>query len=173
MEELATFAGGCFWCIEAAFFGVTGVISVVSGYIGGKAADASYEKVCSGVTSHREAVQVSFDSSVISYSELLTLFWRQIDPTDSGGQFADRGHQYTTAIYYHDSEQQQLAIKSLKEQDESDRFNETIVTKILPFTDFFKAEEEHQNYAHKRALHYKLYKEGSGRGPYLRSVWGK
>lgn len=165
--QKATFAGGCFWCMQDAFEGLEGVINVVSGYAGGHKQNPTYEEVSSGTTGHYEAVQITFDPSRVSYSHLLDFFWGQIDPTDSGGQFADRGSQYQTAIFYHNEEQRVLAEKSKAELEKSKRFNKPIATKILPFTTFFEAEEYHQDYHRKKAVQYQLYKKGSGREKFI------
>lgn len=171
--KFATFAGGCFWCIDHAFHGREGIVKSVSGYTGGTKETAGYYQVVSGKTDHREAVQLTYNSEKISYAELLEIFWTQIDPTDDGGQFADRGPQYKTAIYYHDEEQQSAAENSKKALEASGRFKAPIATEILPFTTFFPAEEEHQNFAQKRAEYYARYKEGSGRGGFIAENWGK
>jgi len=171
--EKATFAGGCFWCIEASFLDIEGVTDVISGYAGGTKKDPTYEEVGTGKTGHREAVQVTFDPSRISYLELLNMFWRQIDPTDDGGQFSDRGSQYRTAIFYHNEEQRRLAEKSREELVRSRVFDRPIVTEIVPYTNFYKAEEYHQKYCKINTLRYKLYKLGSGRDAFLKRVWGK
>ena len=167
----ATFAGGCFWCIEGAYMGVKGVESAVSGYAGGKASTATYERVLTGETNHREAVRVRYYPSVVSYSELLDIFWKSIDPTDPGGQFSDRGFQYTTAIYTHDKRQRKLAIDSRENLSESGRFDEPIVTKIKNYTTFFRAEEYHQNYSKKNTAQYKAYERASGRKGFVNRVW--
>jgi peptide methionine sulfoxide reductase msrA/msrB len=169
--EKATFAGGCFWCMEDAFQRIEGVIEAVSGYTGGLKENPTYEEVSSGTTGHYEAVQITFDPSKISYEDLLNLFWRQIDPTDEQGQFADRGSQYRTAIFYHSQEQKLLAEKSRQELEKSGKFQKPIVTKIIPFTKFYPAEEYHQDYSSKKALQYKLYKKGSGREDFIRDKW--
>lgn len=171
--EIATFAGGCFWCIEAPFQSIRGVAEAVSGYAGGAKENAKYQLVASGKTKHREAVQVFFDPNIVSYEELVDLFWKQIDPTDDGGQFADRGYEYTTAIYYSSESQKVIAEKSLMELAESGRFRESIVTKIIPFTTFFPAEEYHQDYYKKAKDHYERYKKGSGRSGFIDENWAK
>jgi peptide methionine sulfoxide reductase msrA/msrB len=165
--QKATFAGGCFWCMEDVFEGLEGVIDVVSGYAGGHKKNPTYEEVSSGTTGHYEAVQITFDPTKVSYSSLLDFFWGQIDPTDSGGQFADRGSQYQTAIFYHNEEQRVLAEKSKVELEKSKRFGKPIVTKVLPFTTFFKAEEYHQDYHNKKAVQYQFYKKASGREAFI------
>lgn len=169
----ATFAGGCFWCMEKPYEFYEGIAEVVSGYTGGKLKNPTYGEVSSGSTEHVEAVQVTYDPSRISYRELLDIFWKQIDPTDSGGQFADRGHQYTTAIFYYDDEQKQLAERSRQDLTDSKKFDKPIVTKIIKMTPFFMAEEYHQDYYKKHPIHYNSYRNGSGRGPFLKKTWGK
>ncbi len=169
----ATFAGGCFWCMEPAFQEADGVLDTVTGYAGGTKENPTYEEVRTGTTGHREAVQVTYDPAKISYEQLLDIFWRRIDPTDAGGQFADRGTQYQTAIFYHDNEQKQLAEQSKKELGESDKFDKPIVTDILPFTNFYEAEAYHQDYYQKQADRYKQYKKASGRQEFIDSMWGK
>ena len=171
-RAVATFAGGCFWCIESAFDGVDGVISAVSGYTGGSELDPTYQQVASGRTSHVEAVEVRYASDVISYEELLAIFWRQIDPTDAGGQFADRGTQYETAIFVHDDEQRAAAERTKREIAESGRFDGAIVTPIREAERFYVAEEYHQDYHLKNPSHYKRYRYGSGRTPFLERIWG-
>lgn len=171
--EYATLAGGCFWCIQGPFDAEDGVWDVEVGYVGGSEEDADYYKVAGGATEHREGIQMKFDPEKISFKEILTIFWRQIDPTDTGGQFADRGHHYTTAIYYHSEEQQQIAEKSKQELSESGKFNAPIATVIEEYTSFFPAEEEHQAYYKKNPLRYQLYKKGSGRSDFLKKNWKK
>jgi peptide methionine sulfoxide reductase msrA/msrB len=170
--EVATFAGGCFWCVESAFDPVPGVVAAVSGYTGGEKANPSYKEVSSGESGHVEAVEVRYDPDTISYEELLDIFWRQIDPTDPGGQFADRGPQYRTLIYYHDETQKELAERTKAELGESGRFDGPIVTEIVPAGPFYDAEEYHQDYWKKQPERYKRYRYGSGRTPYLERVWG-
>jgi peptide methionine sulfoxide reductase msrA/msrB len=169
--EKATFAGGCFWCMQEAFEKLDGVVDVLSGYTGGHKENPTYEEVCSGSTGHYESIQITFDPSKISYHDLLDFFWRQIDPTDAEGQFADRGSQYRTAIFYHNEEQKVMAEKSKGELEKSKRFDKPIVTKILPFARFFKAEEYHQGYAKKKMMQYGLYKKGSGREEFIKEKW--
>ncbi|NLL58814.1 MAG: peptide-methionine (S)-S-oxide reductase MsrA, partial [Firmicutes bacterium] len=172
-EELATFAGGCFWCMVPPFDNLTGVIKVVSGYTGGHKADPTYEQVCSQKTGHCEAVQVTFDPEEISYDELLEIYWRQIDPTDPDGQFFDRGETYRTAIFYHNEEQKQKAEASKRALSQSGRFVKPIATKILPAVPFYPAEEYHQDYYKKNPLHYNQYRRGSGRDTFLTKHWGR
>jgi len=169
--EKATFAGGCFWCMEDAFQRIEGVIEAVSGYTGGHKENPTYEEVSSGTTGHYEAVQITFDPSKISYEDLLSLFWRQVDPTDEKGQFADRGSQYRTAIFYHNQKQKLLADKSRQELEKSGKFQKPVVTEIIPFTKFYQAEEYHQDYSQKKAIQYKLYKKGSGREKFIKEKW--
>ncbi|MBI1909830.1 MAG: peptide-methionine (S)-S-oxide reductase MsrA [Deltaproteobacteria bacterium] len=159
----AILAGGCFWCVEHAFRGLKGVTEVVSGYIGGRAADPTYEEVSSGKTGHLEAIEVTYDSSQVSYFGLLDFFWRQVDPTDAGGQFVDRGSQYRTAIFYENEEQKRIAEKSKEELSQSGRYNKPIVTEILPATIFYPAEKYHQDYSRKNPVRYALYSLHSGR----------
>lgn len=172
-KSLATFAGGCFWCMVKPFDRYDGVLSVVSGYTGGIIENPSYELVCTNTTGHREAVQITFDDAIISYEELLDIFWRQIDPTDTGGQFFDRGESYQTAIYTHTSEQQKLAELSKNELAASGKFDKPIATDILPAKTFYKAEEGHQNYYMKNPAHYNRYAVGSGREQFKLSNWGE
>lgn len=173
MTRIATFAGGCFWCTEADFEKVPGVVSVISGYTGGHKENPSYAEVSSGKTGHLEAVQVHYDPSKVTYRELVDYFWRTINPTDSGGQFVDRGSQYRSAIFYHDEEQKRLAEESKEALSKSGRFEKPIVTEILPFNTFYEAEEYHQDYYKKHWLRYKYYRNGSGRDLFLKRVWGK
>jgi methionine-S-sulfoxide reductase len=150
-----------------------GVVSTVVGYAGGEKKNPSYEEVSTGTTGHAEAIEVNYDPAKISYPELLQAFWQSIDPTDARGQFADRGSQYRTAIFYHDDEQKRLAEESREKLAQSGKFDQPIVTEIVPAAEFYPAEEYHQKYYLKQAGHYYLYKEGSGRGGFLRKFWGK
>jgi peptide methionine sulfoxide reductase msrA/msrB len=170
---VATFAGGCFWCMEAPFEKVDGVDEVVSGYTGGHVEDPTYEQVCAGGTGHAEAVQVLYDPEKVSYEYLLEVYWRQFDPTDAGGQFADRGDQYRSEIFYHDAAQKAAAERSKARLAASGRFEKPLVTAITPFTRFYPAEEYHQDYYKKNPDHYHAYRRGSGRDRYLDRVWGK
>ncbi|UCH12985.1 MAG: peptide-methionine (S)-S-oxide reductase MsrA, partial [Candidatus Omnitrophota bacterium] len=147
--EKATFAGGCFWCVEATFEEINGVKEVISGYTGGTKKNPTYKEVSSGTTGHFEAIQITYEPSVVSYKELLDIFWRQIDPTDAGGQFADKGSQYMTAIFYHNEKQRKLAEESKKELEKSGRFQKPIATKIIKASKFYKAEDYHQDYYKK------------------------
>ena len=169
--QLATFAGGCFWCMVSPFDEQPGIMKVVSGYTGGHKENPTYEEVCSDTTGHYEAVQITYDPDKMPYETLLNLYWQQIDPTDAGGQFNDRGDSYRTAIFYHTEEQRRLAEASKKELAESGRFQKDIVTEILPAGPFYSAEEKHQDYYKKNSFHYHLYKEGSGRARFIRENW--
>ncbi len=169
--SLATFSGGCFWCMESPFEAREGVIDVISGYTGGKELDPSYEAVASGKTSHLEAIQITYDPAQITYDTLLAIFWRQIDPTDDGGSFVDRGAHYRSAIFYHDEEQKCAADTSKSELETSGKFPKPIVTQILEATPFYAAESYHQDYYKKNETHYKRYRAGSGRDTYLKKVW--
>src|SRR3989304_6561969 len=171
--RITTFAGGCFWCTEADFEKLPGVAKVISGYAGGQKENPSYEEVSSGTTEHLEVIQVYYDPSRITYQELLDYFWRHIDPTDSGGQFVDRGPQYRGAIFYHDEDQKRLAEKSKEELDKSGKFNKPIVTEIIKFAKFYEAEDYHQDYYKKHSLKYSFYRNGSGRDQFIEKVWGK
>lgn len=168
---IATFAGGCFWCVESAFQEFPGVETAVSGFAGGEEENPTYKQVSSGTTGHRESVQLTYDPSQVTYEQLLNHFWKQIDPTDDGGQFVDRGFQYTSAIFYHTKTQQRLAEESKRRLEESGRFDKPIVTAILPYTTFYPAEEYHQDYYEKSPLKYKFYRFNSGRDQYRKSKW--
>ncbi|SDB90783.1 peptide methionine sulfoxide reductase msrA/msrB [Pelagirhabdus alkalitolerans] len=167
----ATFAGGCFWCMVEPFDQQPGIHSVISGYTGGHTEHPTYEEVCSNETGHYEAVQITYDPSVFSYERLLNLFWQQIDPTDSGGQFNDRGSSYKTAIFFHDDEQRQLAEESKNQLEVNGPFKQPIVTEILPAKPFYEAETAHQDYYKKNPFHYRLYKKGSGREQFINDYW--
>jgi peptide methionine sulfoxide reductase msrA/msrB len=171
--SVATLAGGCFWCVESAFDGVDGVYSAVSGYTGGEKPNPTYEEVSAGRSGHLEAVQVHYDPERITYEEILDIFWRTIDPTDDGGQFADRGSQYRTGIYFHDDDQRAVAERSRTALESLGKFDKPIVTPIVPATAFYDAEEYHQDYHLKHPAHYKRYRYGSGRTPFLEKIWGK
>jgi peptide methionine sulfoxide reductase msrA/msrB len=169
--ETATFAGGCFWCMEAGFEEANGVVEAVSGYTGGSTENPTYEDVSTGRTGHYEAVRVYYDPEKISYSELLEVFWRNVNPTDPGGQFADRGSQYKTAIFYHSEEQRRLAEESKKTLDESGRFQDPVVTEIPPLAPFYRAEEYHQDYYRKQAARFQTYERLSGREGFIEENW--
>ncbi len=168
----ATFAGGCFWCMQPPFRNLEGVTEVVSGYAGGQKANPSYEEVSSGTTGHLELVQVTYDPGKITYEKLLDLFWQQIDPTDPYGQFADKGSQYHTAIFYHDEEQKRLAEASKKRLDESKKFDRPVATDIRQYMNFYSAEEYHQDYDKKKPGQYQTYKTLSGRASFIQKIWG-
>lgn len=170
---VATFAGGCFWCTQSDFEKLPGVVKVISGYTGGSKENPTYEEVSSGTTGHVEAIQVYYDPAKLTYQALLDFFWRHVDPTDSGGQFVDRGLQYRSVIFYHDEEQKRLAEESREALGRSGRFAKPIVTEILKFTRFYPAEEYHQDYYKKNPLRYKFYRYHSGRDQFLKNVWGK
>jgi peptide methionine sulfoxide reductase msrA/msrB len=169
--QIATLAGGCFWCVESDLEKLPGVLKVVSGYTGGIGANPTYEDYAK--KGYVEAVQVIFDPVKISYGQILDAFWRHIDPTDAGGQFADRGPYYRSAVFYHDDEQKRIAEKSREELARSGRFDQPIVTEILKFTNFYEAEEYHQNYGKKNPFRYGLYHQGSGRDAFLDKAWNQ
>jgi len=169
--QIATFAGGCFWCMVKPFDSYPGIESVVSGYTGGETENPTYEEVCSESTGHYEAVQITFNPNEFSYEKLLDVFWQQIDPTDAGGQFFDRGHSYKTAIFYHSEEQRLAAMKSREQLEASGRFQNPIVTDIIAASAFYPAEEYHQDYYQKNPLRYKMYRKGSGREAFIKSNW--
>jgi peptide methionine sulfoxide reductase msrA/msrB len=172
-DKVATFAGGCFWCTESDFEKISGVLKVISGYTGGFKENPTYEEVSSGRTGHVEAIQVYYDPSRVSYDQILDVFWRHIDPTDDGGQFADRGSQYRSAVFYHDEEQKALAEKSRDALTRSGKFAKPVATQILPLTKFYEAEEYHQDYYRKNPLRYQFYRSGSGRDAFLKKTWGE
>ncbi len=169
--QTAVFGGGCFWCMEPPFEALAGVVSVTAGYSGGEERDANYEAVSSGRTKHIESVQVVYDPERIGYRELLETFWRYIDPTDTGGQFADRGAHYRTAIFYSSEEERQIAQHSRQELADSGVFSQPIVTEIVPVMPFYPAEEYHQDYYKKNVFHYQAYSVGSGRVGFLKKTW--
>lgn len=171
VEHKATFAGGCFWCMVTPFEELPGIVSIVSGYTGGHKPNPTYEEVCSETTGHVEAVQITFNPDIFPYEKLLELFWQQIDPTDAGGQFYDRGSSYQTAIFYHSEEQREKAEASKQALERSCRFDKPIVTPILPAGPFYEAEDYHQDYHKKNPGHYKRYRKGSGRDDFLEKHW--
>ncbi len=173
MSKTAVFAGGCFWCMEGPFEVEKGVIDVKAGYTGGNTKNPTYEEVSSGNTGHVEAIKVIYDPKVVSYEQLLDIFWRQIDPTDTGGQFVDRGSQYYTGIFYTDEEQNMIAKKSKQLLQDSGKFDKPIVTAIRKAGEFYEAEAYHQDYYKTNASHYLMYKKGSGREEYLNNIWKK
>lgn len=166
-----TFGGGCFWCMEPPFEALDGVVEVKAGYTGGTVETARYDLVSRGSTDHYEAIRVVYDPSLVDFEQLLAVFWRQIDPTDSGGQFADRGRHYRTAIFYQNEREKRLIEASKEELARSGRFDAPIVTEILPAQPFYVAEEYHQDYYRKNVEHYTAYKVGSGRKGFLEQVW--
>jgi len=170
-QDVATFAGGCFWCTEADFKKIGGVQSVVSGYTGGRMPDPTYQDVASGISGHVEAIQIHYDPLQVSYKELLDNFWRSVDPTDSGGQFVDRGPQYRTMIFTHSDEQKKIAEQSLRDMAQSGVFDKPIATEIVPFSTFYAAEDYHQDYYQKNPAHYARYRQGSGRDQFLQTIW--
>lgn len=171
--ESATFAGGCFWCTEAALEAVPGVKEAISGYTGGHVENPTYEQVVQENTGHREAVRVFYDPTQATYNDLLDYFWKSINPTDADGQFTDRGLSYAPAIFPHNEEQKRAAEASKRALDESGRFDQPVITPILKVGPFYPAEEYHQNYYQKQNEHYERYKKGSGRDTYQKEVWGQ
>lgn len=173
-EAKATFAGGCFWCMEPPYEDLPGVKSVISGYAGGVIKNPTYEQVSSGKTKHVEAIQITYDPKKITYKKLLEVFWVNVDPTDAGGQFVDRGPQYATAIYYHDNAQEKLAKTSKQQLAIQNVYGKAIVTPIIEFTTFYPAEDYHQDYYKKTVLtkvKYKYYRSRSGRDDFLNKYW--
>lgn len=169
--EQAIFAGGCFWCMVKPFDKQPGIVKVESGYTGGRVANPTYEQVCSDTTGHVEAVQITFDPEIFPYEQLVELYWKQIDPTDAGGQFADRGHSYTTAIFVHNEEQRRIAEQSKRHLGESGVFRKPIVTPILEAKPFYPAEDYHQGYYKTNPVRYQAYYVGSGRADFLKRHW--
>lgn len=167
----ATFAGGCFWCMIKPFDKYEGVIKVLSGYTGGHIENPTYEEVKTQTTGHLEAVEITFDKDKITYKELVDIFFKIIDPTDEGGQFIDRGESYKTAIFYHDKEQQEIAIESIKTLEVSGKFSRPIMTKVLPAKPFYLAEDYHQDYYKKNPKAYKEELELSGRETFINKTW--
>ena len=171
-REIATFAGGCFWCMEPPYDKLDGVISTTSGYTGGPEKNPTYKQVSSGQTGHAEALQIVYDPRKISYEKLLEVFWHNIDPTTADRQFCDYGKQYRSAIFYHDEEQKRLAFESKSKVEKTKTFKEPIVTEIQPLTKFYVAEEYHQDFYEKEPLRYKTYRYGCGRDQRLKQLWG-
>lgn len=171
MMQLATFAGGCFWCMVTPFDELPGIHGIVSGYMGGEKAHPTYEEVKTGMTGHAEVVQITFDPQLFAYEQLLELYWVQIDPTDSEGQFQDRGSQYRPAIFYHNKEQQALALASKQAIEASNRFDKPIVVEISEASVFYPAEDYHQDYHKKNPKHYKEDREQSGRDTFIDEHW--
>jgi peptide-methionine (S)-S-oxide reductase len=171
--EKATFAGGCFWCMEHPFDKLPGVASVTSGYTGGQKKDPDYKEVSAGGTGHAEAVQIVYDPAKVTYEKLLSVFWHNIDPTVKNRQFCDSGNQYRSAIFYHDKEQQRLALESKSLLEKNKSFKEPIVTEIVPATEYYPAEDYHQQYYKKNPIRYKYYRSSCGRDRRLKELWGK
>ncbi len=171
--EIATFAGGCFWCVESDFDGVAGVVRTVSGYTGGHVDNPTYGQVSSDTTGHREAVQIYYDPERVSYAELVEIFWRTIDPTDAGGQFCDRGESYTTAIFANSEEQRRLAEASKIMIESSGVLGQPVVTTIETAAQFYPAESYHQDYYEKNPLRYKFYRFSCGRDSRIKDLWGE
>jgi len=169
----ATFAGGCFWCMEPPYDRLDGVVSTTSGYIGGHKANPTYSEVSAGTTGHTEAVQVVYDPRKVAYEKLLEVFWVNVDPTDAGGQFCDRGSQYRTGIFYHDEAQRRLAEASKAALEKTKPFKAPIVTQIAAATTFYAAEAYHQDYYQRNPIRYKYYRSGCGRDARLEALWGK
>ncbi len=170
--QVATFAGGCFWCTESDFEKLNGVKDAVSGFSGGEIKNPSYKQVASGQTRHIESVMVYYDESIISYEALLHAFWKMINPTDASGQFVDRGHQYSPAIFYHSDQQKMAAQKSLNTLADSGRYDKPLATAIRAFNTFYAAEAYHQDYYKRNPIRYKYYRYNSGRDDYLKKIWG-
>jgi len=169
----ATFAGGCFWCMEEAFEKVEGVVTVVSGYTGGQVANPTYEQVSAGGTGHAESVEVIYDSHKVTYQHLLEVFWHNVDPTTPNAQFCDHGSQYRTVIFYHDETQKRLIEESRQEVERSKTFPQPIITEIVPASIFYPAEDYHQDFYQKNPVRYKFYKWNCGRSQRLEELWGK
>lgn len=168
----ATFAGGCFWCMEPPFDKLKGVISTTSGYMGGHVDNPSYKQVSRGGTGHAEVIQIIYDPNQISYEKLLKTFWHNVDPTDAGGQFCDRGDQYRTSIFYHNAEQKELAQQSKEVLDSDKPFSKEVITPIVAASNFYPAEDYHQDYYQKNPIRYKYYRYSCGRDARLESLWG-
>lgn len=168
---LATFAGGCFWCLEADFDKLEGILETTSGYIGGHKDDPTYKEVSSGSTGHYEAVQVQYDPSILSYDDLLKTFWTHVDPTDDGGQFCDRGGQYRTGIFVHSEEQRTAATESKRRINDSHVLPDPVVTEIIDATTFYPAEQYHQNYYKKNPIRYRYYRYSCGRDKRVNELW--
>ena len=168
----ATFAGGCFWCMQPAFDGLPGVVSTQAGYTGGHKENPTYEEVCDGTTGHAESVEVTYDPKKITYRKLLDVYWHNIDPTVVDQQFCDEGNQYRTAIFFHDADQQREALASKAELEKTKPFSGPIVTEIVPASTFYPAEDYHQQYCRTHAISYGIYRYNCGRDQRLRELWG-
>jgi peptide methionine sulfoxide reductase msrA/msrB len=171
--KTALFAGGCFWCMEHPYEDQPGISKALSGYTGGKKHNPTYNQVASGATQHVEAVEIHFDPEIISYNDLLEIFWRNIDPTDAGGQFVDRGKQYTTGIFFKNKQQKKAAEQSKKRLEDKKLFSKKIITKIIPAGQFYPAEEYHQDFFKKNYIRYRVYRAGSGRDEFINRIWGE
>jgi peptide methionine sulfoxide reductase msrA/msrB len=171
--QFATFAGGCFWCVESTFEGINGVTNVVSGYTGGPEKNPDYKQVSSGATGHLEAIQITYDPVIVSYRSLLEIFFQQIDPTDDGGSFVDRGKQYRSAVFFHTQAQKNEADKLINRIDRAKIFDTPVVTKIIPAAFFYPAETYHQDYHRRNPIRYKYYRSGSGRDTFIQNFWAK
>jgi len=172
--EKATFAGGCFWCMQPPFDKLKGVVSTIVGYTGGQKVNPTYEQVSAGATGHAESIEVTYDPARVSYAELLDVFWRNIDPTARDRQFVDVGNQYRAAVFYHNEEQRTLALASKEKLEKSGKFgSKAIVTEIVPAATFYPAEDYHQKYYQKSGVRYKFYRFNSGRDQFLKKIWGK
>lgn len=169
--KVATFAGGCFWCLQPSFDAETGVLKTAVGYAGGRTENPTYEEVYSNKTGHRESIQVTYDPEIVSYARLVEILFHQIDPTDANGQFSDKWESYTTAVWYSSDEEKTVAEEFIKNLNDSKKFDKPVATVVLPFTNFYPAEEYHQDYYQKSSLHYNLYKKGSGRAAFIDENW--
>jgi len=172
-EDIAIFAGGCFWCMETDFEGRPGIRAVISGYTGGAEPNPTYEQVSSHMTGHREAVEIHFDPSVITYAQLVDLYWHSIDPTDRRGQFSDQGESYRTAIFYRNAAQKEIAEKSKLDIELTKVLGKPVATEILPAGKFWPAEDYHQDFWKKDPVRYRMYRYGSGRDEDLKRIWGE
>ncbi|HSC33683.1 MAG TPA: peptide-methionine (S)-S-oxide reductase MsrA [Thermodesulfobacteriota bacterium] len=171
--ETATFAGGCFWCIQPPFDKLEGVVSTTVGYTGGMEKDPTYEQVSYGKTGHTESIEIIYDPKKVTYEELLEVFWININPTDNGGQFVDRGKQYRPGIFYHGEAQKKAAEASKDKLDKSGRFDKPVVVEIVEATEFYRAEDYHQKFYQKSPVRYKSYRWGSGRDQFIEKYWGE
>lgn len=171
--QKATFAGGCFWCMQPFFDRIKGVKATVVGYTGGRTKNPTYEEVCTGETGHAEAIEITYDPTQVDYERLLTVYWHNIDPTVKDAQFVDHGTQYRSAIFYHNDEQKRLAEKSKQELAASGRFHDPIMTEIVPASEFYPAEDYHQKYYQKSAWRYQMYHDNTGREEFKQEHWGK
>ncbi len=172
-SNIATFAGGCFWCMEPPFDNEKGVLETIVGYTGGSLENPTYEQVSAGYTGHTESIQITFDPAIVSYERLLSIFWKNIDPLDPNGQFCDKGSQYRSAIFYHTEDQKKLAEASRQQIEENGSLPESIVTEITPASTFYPAEDYHQDYYQKNPIRYKLYRYSCGRDRRLAELWKK